>query len=354
MPARMRVSEMNETSMTASADRLRERDGLGVGGSRRAAWVRSMRHDARDRPERLGQLSAAHVESIDAARAALQQTVGEAAGRGADVQADPPDRVDPEGIERSGQLLAAARDVRRGWSMRSSGRLGSTRSPGFRSRRAPSPVPTRTRRPAGGPGPASASRPSPRSTRSWSRRTAAQAGVTSARLGRFARRRGPGADGGQRLADLAREALDVEADQASQVGDRAVVDEAVRQPDRMTRNRDRPQAPASASLPRRAPPARRRRSRPPATLSSSVTTRRLPRAVRRMQLASSGLANRALMTPTDQPSAASRSATSSRAHDDRPEADDEQVRRPRAAARPARPGWASGSTAGRSKPASRG
>ena len=46
------------------------------------------RDDARVAAERLGELAAAHVESVDAGRAALQQDVGEAAGRGADVEAD--------------------------------------------------------------------------------------------------------------------------------------------------------------------------------------------------------------------------------------------------------------------------
>ena len=52
------------------------------------------RDDARIAPQRLGELAAAHVESVDPARAALQQHVREAAGRRADVEADagPPDR----------------------------------------------------------------------------------------------------------------------------------------------------------------------------------------------------------------------------------------------------------------------
>ena len=49
---------------------------------------------------------------------------------------------------------------------------------------------------------------------------------------------------------------------------------------------------------------------PVATLSSNVTTSRLPRAWSRISWRSSGLANRALMTPTDQPSASSASAAS--------------------------------------------
>ena len=61
------------------------------------------------------------------------------------------------------------------------------------------------------------------------------------------------------------------------------------------------------------------------TLSSNVTTRRLPRAWSRISCRSSGLANRALMTPIDQPSASSASAASMRAGHDRPEADEQEV-----------------------------
>ena len=49
-----------------------------------------------------------------------------------------------ERVERRGQLLAAARHERRGSSDARCGVAGSTRSPGLRSSRAPSPAPTRT------------------------------------------------------------------------------------------------------------------------------------------------------------------------------------------------------------------
>ncbi len=63
--------------------------------------------DARILAQRFGQLASAHVDGIDTHRTALQEAVGEAARGGADVEADPLGRVDPEGIEGAGQLLAA-------------------------------------------------------------------------------------------------------------------------------------------------------------------------------------------------------------------------------------------------------
>jgi hypothetical protein len=52
------------------------------------------------------------VDGIDTGRAALQQDVGEAAGRGADVERDAIPRFDLEMIECMGELDPAARDVR--------------------------------------------------------------------------------------------------------------------------------------------------------------------------------------------------------------------------------------------------
>ena len=100
-------SEMNDTSMVARSI------GSGQGRRGQVAGVRPLhRDDAGVGAERFGELSAAHVESVDPARAALQQDVGEAAGRGADIERDEPGRVDPEGVERRRQLVAAAADVR--------------------------------------------------------------------------------------------------------------------------------------------------------------------------------------------------------------------------------------------------
>ena len=64
---------------------------------------------------------------------------------------------------------------------------------------------------------------------------------------------------------------------------------------------------------------------PVTTLSSNVTTSRLPRAASRMSCRSSGLANRALMTPTHQPSACERVGGLEGPSHDRPEADEQQV-----------------------------
>ena len=97
------------------ADPLRQGDGLGIGRVQPAGMGPLHGDHPGIRPQRLGELSAAHVESIDAARAPLQQTVGEAAGRGTDVEADPAAAVDRERIERPGELLPAARhEARRG------------------------------------------------------------------------------------------------------------------------------------------------------------------------------------------------------------------------------------------------
>ena len=92
---------MNETSIIASSI------GSGRRGRRSAsrALVRSIETTRGSRAQRVGELSAAHVESVDPARAALEQDVGEAAGRGADVERDQPGRVDPERVERRGQLV---------------------------------------------------------------------------------------------------------------------------------------------------------------------------------------------------------------------------------------------------------
>ena len=109
------------------------------------AGVRPLhRHDPRVAPERLGQLAATDVERVDAGRAALQQDVGEAAGGGADVEADEAGRVDPEGVQRGGQLVAAPGDVRLGASDRDRGVRGRRGRRPCGPARAASPSPTRT------------------------------------------------------------------------------------------------------------------------------------------------------------------------------------------------------------------
>ena len=70
-----------------------------------------------DRDARIGaqppvELSASDVERDHVSGAALQQDVGEAAGRGADVERTLAGRIDAEGVERVRQLDAAAADVR--------------------------------------------------------------------------------------------------------------------------------------------------------------------------------------------------------------------------------------------------
>ena len=68
--------------------------------------------------QRPGQLPVADVDRHHVRRTALQQHVGEAARRRAGVEHPLPGRVVAEGVERAGELVAAARDVRR------TGRLG--------------------------------------------------------------------------------------------------------------------------------------------------------------------------------------------------------------------------------------
>ncbi len=59
------------------------------------------------------QLAVADVERDHARRAALEQHVGEASGRRADVEGVEARHVDPEGVERVRELVPGARDVRR-------------------------------------------------------------------------------------------------------------------------------------------------------------------------------------------------------------------------------------------------
>ena len=50
------------------------------------------------------QLLAADIDRNDMVRSALEQNIGEAARRGADIQAIPAGGVEAEGIERAGEL----------------------------------------------------------------------------------------------------------------------------------------------------------------------------------------------------------------------------------------------------------
>ena len=101
------VTLMNETSH----DEHRGANGeLG-----QLARVRPLQHgDARVVAELRVQLAVADVERDHARGAALEQAVGEAARRGADVERSRgPSSVEAERVERVRELLAAARDVRR-------------------------------------------------------------------------------------------------------------------------------------------------------------------------------------------------------------------------------------------------
>ena len=63
----------------------------------------------------------ADVDGIDPCRAAREQDLGEAAGRGADIEGDDAGNGKSEMVERRRQLQAAARDVAGGGSDRNGG-----------------------------------------------------------------------------------------------------------------------------------------------------------------------------------------------------------------------------------------
>ena len=67
------------------------------------------RADARVRREARIELSVTDIDGDDLRRAAREQNVGEASGRGADVEADEAPRIEREGVERGGKLDPAAR-----------------------------------------------------------------------------------------------------------------------------------------------------------------------------------------------------------------------------------------------------
>src|SRR5207237_3323865 len=67
--------------------------------------------DPRVLAEAPGQLSIPDVDRDDARGASLQQEVGEAPGRRADIKAYPSCRIDAEGIERGRELIAATADI---------------------------------------------------------------------------------------------------------------------------------------------------------------------------------------------------------------------------------------------------
>ena len=102
-----RPSEMNETSTTASST------GSAEHARPERPGVRPLeRHHPLVAPKPIGELAPTDVDGIDPRGAALEQDVGEAAGRRADVERDQSGRVERERVERGDQLVAAARDVR--------------------------------------------------------------------------------------------------------------------------------------------------------------------------------------------------------------------------------------------------
>ena len=90
----------------------READRFGQGRGCERAGIRALHRDhARVAAQRFGELAAADVERIHARRATLQQHVGEPAGRRPDVEAHETGRIDPEGVQAGGELVATAADV---------------------------------------------------------------------------------------------------------------------------------------------------------------------------------------------------------------------------------------------------
>ena len=84
-----------------------------VGGPQRAAVDPFERGDRRVGAHLRVQLVVADIDPDDMAGAVLQQAVGEAAGRLADIETDLADRVDAGRRQRTGELVAAARHVMR-------------------------------------------------------------------------------------------------------------------------------------------------------------------------------------------------------------------------------------------------
>ena len=99
-------------------------------------FVRSMDDHARVLAQRPRQLAVAHIHRIDPRRAPLQQAIGEAAGRGADVRADPARRVHAERIQRGRQLQPAAADVGQAL-LDAQGASSATSWPGLSATRSP-------------------------------------------------------------------------------------------------------------------------------------------------------------------------------------------------------------------------
>ena len=78
-------------------------------GCKRAGVDSFERMDAGIRGEARIELSVPDIKGDDLRSAARKQDVGEASGRGADVEADEARRIEPEGVEPGGKLDSAAR-----------------------------------------------------------------------------------------------------------------------------------------------------------------------------------------------------------------------------------------------------
>ena len=101
---------MNDTSIVTHVEGARVLRQL-IGGER--ARVDPLEHDdAGIAPQLPVELAVADVERDDPRRAAAEQDVGEAAGRGADVEREASGHLDAEDVERVRELDAAASDVR--------------------------------------------------------------------------------------------------------------------------------------------------------------------------------------------------------------------------------------------------
>ena len=83
----------------------------GIVLARQHTRIHPLAHDdARVLAQFPGELAVADIHRVNPPRAARQQHIGKAAGRGADIKCDPAGYVDAEMIERMGQLDAAARN----------------------------------------------------------------------------------------------------------------------------------------------------------------------------------------------------------------------------------------------------
>lgn len=82
------------------------------------------------------ELPSADIDGIDLGRAAGEQHVGEASGRGADIERNPPRRLQPEGLQGGRELEPAAGDVGRGARLDLKDRAGGDQRPRLQRRHA--------------------------------------------------------------------------------------------------------------------------------------------------------------------------------------------------------------------------